>query len=447
MSILTIQKRLHERGRIRIGRKVATSNGNSRPSKLEHFRFTSADKDALDQAAVLWGGEVTPWDAPAGKQWEVFSEADDIPVVVPPADFGFSQFMELWSGGGCQRRCDGNTELITGAACVCALEDKQVCKPTTRLSVILPDIPGLGLWRLESHGWNAAAELAGTIDLIASHGRLLPARLRLQQRSSIVDGKTSRFAVPVLDIDMRMGELASGAKAIDFASGEIGPGPNPHITPVPVAELAEGPTASIREQVEDVATPPARAPRANAAQEIPSTGLKPRTAAEAEAGESAASTSSERSEPAAAADGPVDWIERINQIGDSKNRAACMKAFRHAFPDLSVPAGEEANAQEIVGGFESISPGDADKLRRGLMAEATKAFPDKSTREAQRHALSYVVLKEHKSASDMTPAELAKVSQWLRDVVEGRVDVENRDGVWTVIYNGQAIAVPAEVAA
>ena len=114
MAILTLQRRLREAGRIRIGQQVKAANGKTRPAKLDAFRLTSADKVAMDAAATLYGGEVKEWDgAPIGKMWELFTAANSLPVVIPPAATAFSQFYEAWSGGGCTRRCDGERELLT----------------------------------------------------------------------------------------------------------------------------------------------------------------------------------------------------------------------------------------------------------------------------------------------------------------------------------------------
>jgi hypothetical protein len=99
---------------------------------------------------------------------------------------------------------------------------------------------------------------------------------------------------------------------------------------------------------------------------------------------------------------------------------------------------------------------DRDRAQRGLMAQATKAFPkdpglnaaqQKAKQTAQRHALAYAVLGEHKSANVMTLDELTKVTYWLKDVEEGRVTVSHRDGAWVVGFNGEEVIVPAEPAA
>lgn len=513
MSILSLQRRLHERGRIRIGYKVPTAKGGERPAKLDRFRFTSSDRPALDQAALLWGGTVVDWTSPAGPQFELISEVTDIPVVVPPSDFGFSQFMESWTGGGCQRRCDSTTELLSGEGCLCAAQDKVICKPTSRLSVMLPDLAGMGLWRLETHGWNAAAELAGTMELIQralGGGRILPARLRLQQRMSIVadprtgDPQTVNFVVPVLDIDVRLDELTAGTgapKAIDYVTGEIGPGPEPRFTPVPVAELPEAPTESIAAQVAGVQNPPPRSPRANAQQPIPATGLAPRTAEEArmsaEGGGGEASGSAAPSSADTGEGDPNDWVPamvaRINKIADPKMRAGAMRGFKAAFGDPPVVGPDQAQDAVAVIAFYEAPPGPDDgggggaapatpedldpgrpfddepsdtptetpveqhaRLQRGLMAQATKTFPlekeagfppklQRTRQTAKRHAVTYVALNgQQRSANDMTVDQLLRVTAWLRDVQEGRLQVVEADDGWAVRLGDREILVTAD---
>jgi hypothetical protein len=133
---------------------------------------------------------------------------------------------ELWSAAGCQRRCDGETETLKQQPCVCpADKDRRTelaktgsaCKPITRLNVMLPDLPDLGVWLLSSTGWNAATELGGAAEVLAAardRGVIIPATLRLEQRETRKVGEaTKKYAVPVLEIGAtlrQMTELASG---------------------------------------------------------------------------------------------------------------------------------------------------------------------------------------------------------------------------------------------
>lgn len=220
MPLLDIQRQMRELGRIRTGEQVVGTNGRKRPAKLATFRITSPSREIVAAAAEAYGGEVHEWQSPAGRQWEVVTTAETIDIVIPPGQ-ALSQWWELWKGGGCERRCDGYTNVMTEEPCACPVDraerrdraaDGQACKPTTRLNVMLPALPDLGVFRLESHGYYAAVELAGTaafLEAAMAAGRLIRARLRLDQREKKVPGKpTNRFAVPVIEIpDVRLVDL------------------------------------------------------------------------------------------------------------------------------------------------------------------------------------------------------------------------------------------------
>ncbi len=231
MPILGLQISQAEAGRIRLGMKVAAGRG-TRPAKLDRFRFTSPRKNLIEKIAELYGGTVQPWQPPRrAAQWEVVTNATEVPVVVPPQDPAQSQWLELWSAGGCQRRCDGQTETISRQACLCdpdpALRD---CKMHTRLRVMLEDVPGMGAWRVDTGSYYAATELPGIAQLLAQAQGAIPGRLILDQRTVVRDGKTKNFVVPVLDCaDITPKELMSGrvqelmtARAAAAIDGSLG---------------------------------------------------------------------------------------------------------------------------------------------------------------------------------------------------------------------------------
>jgi len=212
MAIIGLQLSQAESGRIRLGMKVASGRG-TRPAKLDRFRFTSPRKNLIEKIAELYGGAVEEWQPPRGAgQWQVITNATDIPVVVPPQDPAESQWLELWSAGGCQRRCDGQTEKISGQACMCDPDPaRRDCKMHTRLRVMLEDVPGLGAWRVDTGSYYAATELPGIAQLLAQAQGAIPGRLVLDQRTVVRDGKTKNFVVPVLDCtELTPKELMSG---------------------------------------------------------------------------------------------------------------------------------------------------------------------------------------------------------------------------------------------
>jgi hypothetical protein len=257
MALLDRQARAQQIGKIRLGERKATSGGGERPVRLEKFRFTSPSRGAIDKVAEIWGGTVRPWEHSSGPQWEVYTDAWEIEVVVPP--FGaISQWYEMWTAGGCQRRCDGRTETLENRACLCP-EDLDVraelarrkvpaaCKPHTRVNLILPDIPGVGVWTLESNGDNAADELgmaAQVLDMAGAGGRMVPATLRMETRKRMVRNEPRQYVVPVLQITRTLRELAAASGAQEVLSA-LGPatGSVPAVTAAP-AEPEAAPEAA-----------------------------------------------------------------------------------------------------------------------------------------------------------------------------------------------------------
>lgn len=231
MSPITIdrQRKLREIGRIRLGEKKRSSKGTEYPAPLETFRLTSPFRPVLEQAALIYGGEVAVW----GDQFQVTTQAASLPVIVPPAAFALTAWLERWTAAGCTHRCDGQVCVTTdpesgkrsNVACTCDMEE-PICKPTTRLSVILRELPGIGVWRCETHGWNGWSELESTIEILSTarvFDRLVPGSLRIEKRESKQPGQARHdFVVPVLDLDVTLGDLFEPALGTGSRS-EIGP--------------------------------------------------------------------------------------------------------------------------------------------------------------------------------------------------------------------------------
>lgn len=256
MPIRDVQPRLRQIIRIRMGQKVAAKKeGETRPQALTTWRLTSPHRAPIDRAAELWGGVVEEMADPlSADRWEVVTEVSALPCAIPPVA-GFNQWYETWSKGGCQRRCDGVRELLSDEDCLCGPDpDERVCKPTTRLTVVLTDIDELAGARLESHGYNAAAELAFAEALYAAareRHTLIPAELRIVPRTARRDGKTSHFVVPELAVRMgatleALGMAGVPRRALEEAAAAVAlPPPDPWFGPDPKpVEISPPPAAS-----------------------------------------------------------------------------------------------------------------------------------------------------------------------------------------------------------
>lgn len=224
--IITLQRQARELGRLRTG----TFNGRY-PQRSNTWILTSHSRDYLEAAAAEWGGDVEEYD-PQGagaEHWRVITEARSIAAILPPGD-PLNQAYEVWTKGGAARRCNGEYDQISDRPCFCLAKwggdfhqvkpgravEEQPCQMTTRLSVILPDLPDLGTWRLDTKSYYGASELAATVDVLKGQlgaAAMVPVALRIEQRSRVSGGKTKQF--PVIAMELR------GATAGQVLAGQL----------------------------------------------------------------------------------------------------------------------------------------------------------------------------------------------------------------------------------
>lgn len=257
MSVLDVQRRGQQIGRLRIGQQVSTGkkdkdgNDKTRPSRLDFFRFTTQSRPAADAIAELYGGTVRDWNG----EFEVITTQSAIGVTVPPRDQVVSQWYEMWTAGGAVRRCDSQREQISnaglGGPCLCphasnpddpdevaaaALKradmskanPPQACKLVTRISVMIPDLPGLGVWRLDTGSYYAAVEIgdsAALMQMARDKGVFLPAVLRIEHRKRVAGGQTKKYPVPVLEVLATFRELATDALGAGGMAAQLPPAP------------------------------------------------------------------------------------------------------------------------------------------------------------------------------------------------------------------------------
>lgn len=247
-SIRALQTQLAEVGRIRTG----TFNGKY-PEKLDRFRFTSADRALIEHVAAAYGGTPTEWtpQGGGGQQWEVISDTNRIPVYIPPQHI--DPWNEMWAAGRtCVRRCDGETEIIKDEPCVCATgrikNPRELCKPTVRVQLMLAEVPGIGVWRLESHGTYAVSRLAMLAPLVRRVPMPLPAFLVLKPEGrrlwNAEKGKfdTREWYVPELHISaVSAQQIAIGGDALTQALTAAGAPAALGAAPVRAIEAAPEP--------------------------------------------------------------------------------------------------------------------------------------------------------------------------------------------------------------
>lgn len=260
MKIANLPVKYPEIGRIRLG---IQEEGKRNPTALDRFRFTSADEMVIKAVASLYGGETRKWD----KQFEVVSDSNSLDILLP-ADPIFAAY-EKWGSGGNQRRCDGERCMVPVQSpdggyidevdCLCDTEgkvpgeDRDACNITVRLKVVLPRVPGFGIWMMTTGSIYAAMELPAQVGLIESirrgAGVNIPCDLVLEYREEkrTYEKYARKYHVPVLRVRESVERLtASLAQPL---------GPSRSLAPVTSLDLpapGAAPPATVRRAVEEL---------------------------------------------------------------------------------------------------------------------------------------------------------------------------------------------------
>lgn len=241
-------------GKIKIGEK----HGRSMRA-IDKFRFLSSDRESMESIAEAYGGTVRPFsDAKSQFTLELYCDASEIPIILPPNPLGDGPRCELFGGKGIERRCnltdceieqDGpeGKERIT-VPCICDAEHKYKCDVRTRMSVVLPICRFGGTWTIETKSDFAAREWQAMVATIQAAGQLGMTRAKLGIDSRISRSGAHKFKVPRLILDHTFEELVAGAAAITGgqvqrqleqpAMGAIGPGANDMVVDAEIVDLA-----------------------------------------------------------------------------------------------------------------------------------------------------------------------------------------------------------------
>jgi hypothetical protein len=250
VSLREFQRRMTEIGRIRLGVFNPNKGNRGAPDKLSTFRFTSGMAEPIVKIADLYGGEARQYTPQRGTgvQWECVTEVDAVPVYVPSQVI--DPWMEAWRPGVCIRRCDGETETLSGDPCVCAqggMRKEDLCKPTVRVQLMLADVEEIGTWRLESHGEYAAGELSTLAPFIREVPMPVPAILRLRKETrKRPNGPGREFYVPYLHISaITPSQMVLGGDMLSKALASVStPALGGPVSAVPAIEAGPAPVAS-----------------------------------------------------------------------------------------------------------------------------------------------------------------------------------------------------------
>jgi hypothetical protein len=213
------------------------------PAKSRTLVFRSSSPEILRAAAQIVRGTVSKSPNPRaeGSVWRLVSEATDLEVLIASDDRRDAPARyEAWGASGKIRECDGHTcrfmidpktgERRENVPCWCVAqglqaEDGDACRITTRLNLFVPafvDIPGIGVWQLESRGRTTYQDLKGLRDLFqrmrlpGAMGAPVTLRIEIVRRRNPGSGDPQEF--PVFRFQSKLSLNDTLARAREFAA-------------------------------------------------------------------------------------------------------------------------------------------------------------------------------------------------------------------------------------
>lgn len=195
-------------GKIRLGIKVKGQKGEY-PKATDYFVFDPDDESVMEEIRKVYGEK---------------PKAIDIMFASEDSEVNFPQYLKRYSFGTLICRGDGKTGTERLFEKEVRVGDKQVecagckykddkCHPLASLMVLLPKIPGIGVWQLDTGSYHSIVGINAGIKLVKTlYKRIsgVPLRLLLNPKQVTADGRAK--TVYVLSLSME-GTLEQALKS------------------------------------------------------------------------------------------------------------------------------------------------------------------------------------------------------------------------------------------
>lgn len=169
-------------GKIRLGVTVQPQGGKSYPRATDHFVVPEAVAATLPRDGVWCRCK----DGEGPRVIPVMLPSDNPDVILP-------QFYKMYKSAGLW--CSGNGEIarrwseqgkLEELACPCPYLDSGDCGASATLNVVMPDVPGIGVWQIDTSNTRSIVALNSAFrDYAAAFGGLrgIPFLLRLEPQA------------------------------------------------------------------------------------------------------------------------------------------------------------------------------------------------------------------------------------------------------------------------
>lgn len=208
---ITGLRRAPRLGKVRLGVKALSKAGNEYPKAVDYF-VVHTDELATDEEMAAAFHKVY---GPEPRELDIMLPSDD------PEQF-FPQFRKRYgSGRGLICKGDGvrahevnkdTGELVAiaclGEKCPHSLpnEKNQVgCRPMASLFFLLPNVPGVGCWQMNTSSFHTIVQINSALEMIAriTEGKLGFIPLKLVRKAKEVSPDGKKKTVYVVDVSLR----------------------------------------------------------------------------------------------------------------------------------------------------------------------------------------------------------------------------------------------------
>lgn len=217
-------RRLPRLGKIRLGIKKKTSQGKEYPAEVDYFICDPQTPSELENQKIK-----EEFDQLYGEKPKTIRIM--FPVANP--ETYFPQFYKRYGSGtslkckgdGEQARC-GTEEFAKGLTKIgkdemglpivkclgkeCIYYKKKECSEDATLQVLLPELPGAGVWQLTTGSFHSIVNLNSCIDyIVAVCGRahMIPLQLERRMQEVTHDGKKTKHYILHINMDFRLADL------------------------------------------------------------------------------------------------------------------------------------------------------------------------------------------------------------------------------------------------
>lgn len=217
-------RRLPRLGKVRLGIKKKTDKGKEYPAEVNYFILDPQTPSELENGRLVEEFHKLYGDQP--KSIQIM-----FPVASP--DVYFPQFYKRY-GSGASLKCKGDGEAasctmkeyaeglkITGedefglikvvcAGKECPYYKKKECTEVATLQVLLPELPGTGVWQISTGSFHSIVNVNSCIEYITAvcgRAHMIPLTLERREQEIVYEGRKTKHYILNINMDFRLADL------------------------------------------------------------------------------------------------------------------------------------------------------------------------------------------------------------------------------------------------